>query len=167
VELPKPNVTHVLPTDEALLAAVGQLTLRHGQLDNQLRMAVMALTGVTKEEALNATLRDGSRVLRDRVVKLAKYRLGDGPALVRLQSLVARAAGLADKRNELVHSVWGTEKSDGSTMIRGDDNAFRPAPTVSELQEWERQLTDLVVELATARERGFLAAALAKKPLKS
>jgi hypothetical protein len=110
-------VGHGLPTDEKILAAVGSIALRHGQLDNALRMTIKDLTGVDRTEALDATARDGSRELRERIRKLARQRLGDGAALVRLQALLTRAARATEKRNELMHAVWGTEL-DGGPMIR-------------------------------------------------
>ncbi|MDE2228548.1 MAG: hypothetical protein KGL11_05850 [Alphaproteobacteria bacterium] len=85
------RVSHRLPDDRRRLSAIGMIALRHGQLDNQLRMLIKDLTDVTKKEALDATVRDGSRELRYRIRKLAKRRLGDGTALVKLQALLTQA----------------------------------------------------------------------------
>lgn len=159
-----PFVHHGLPEDTDVLAALGRIALRHGQLDNQLRMLVGDLTGVSKNEALDATFRDGSGQLRERIRRLAKSRLGDGPAFVRLQSLLVRAGRVTAKRNELVHSVWGTEL-DGPLVLRGDDNTFRRAPTAAELMDFHEQITTVLDEVIDARMDGFLAEALKGKPL--
>ena len=53
-----------LPDDQQVLAAIGKIALRHGQLDYVLKMAVRSLTGVSIDEALDATERQLSRELR-------------------------------------------------------------------------------------------------------
>jgi hypothetical protein len=151
-----------LPTDEKMLAAVGTIALRHGQLDNALRMTIKDLTGVDQTEALDATARDGSRELRERIRKLARQRLGDGATLLRLQALLTRAGRATDKRNELMHAVWGTEL-DGGPVMRGDGHEFRPAPSLTELQTLQEEITRIFDDLSRARLDGFLLEAL-KKP---
>jgi hypothetical protein len=155
-------VGHGLPTDEKLLAIIGTIALRHGQLDNALRMTIKDLTGVDQTEALDATARVGSRELRDRVRKLARQRLGEGPALLRLQALLTRAERATDKRNELMHAVWGTEL-DGGPVMRGDDHEFQPVPTVADLQALDYEIIRVLEDFIRARHDGFLLEAL-KKP---
>jgi hypothetical protein len=75
-----------IPEDQAVLAAVGKIALRHGQLDHVLRMTIKSLTGVSVNEAIDATARQGSRELRERIRKLARRRLGEGVALVSIGS---------------------------------------------------------------------------------
>ena len=75
-------ITLDIPTDSALLAAVGKVALRHGQLDYVLRMTVKSILKLSIRDALDATDRQGSRGLRDRVRKLAKKRFGEGDTLV-------------------------------------------------------------------------------------
>jgi hypothetical protein len=77
-----------IPEDQAILAAVGKIALRHGQLDHVLRMTIKSLTGVSANEAIDATARQGSRKLRERIRKLARRRLGEGVALVQLEAIL-------------------------------------------------------------------------------
>lgn len=153
-----PAPTHAFPDDDHLLA-IGKIAVRHGQLDNALRMIVGQLAGVSKEQALDATARQGSRDLRERIRKLAKKRLGEGPALVCLDALIERASRMSDKRNELLHSVWGRD-FEGQDYVRGGDHAFRPAPPLAELADFLEQLTKLLTEVIDARFFGFLYEAL-------
>jgi hypothetical protein len=155
-------VGHGLPSDNATLAAIGKVALRHDQLDNQLRMLVGDLTAVSKEEALEATVRDGSRQLRERVGRLAKARFGEGRPLVRLQALLERAKRVTERRNDLMHAVWGTEL-DGGAMVRGDDHLFRPAPTAAELDGLEDSIAKILEDIIHARMEGFVAEALKNK----
>ena len=64
-----------LPEDPQVLAAVGKIALRHGQLDYALKMAVRSLAGITIREAIDATARQSSRDLRERVRRLARNAL--------------------------------------------------------------------------------------------
>ncbi|MDE1904181.1 MAG: hypothetical protein KGI46_10020 [Alphaproteobacteria bacterium] len=157
------HITHRLPDDQRVLAAVGEIALRHGQLDNQLRMLVKDLTDVTKEEALDATAREGSRELRDRINKLAKRRLGEGAPLVRLQALLARAARATAKRNELLHGVWGMDLDRDVLMIRDESHAFKRAPSAPQLERLSETITDVLADMVQARVNGgFLNDALQK-----
>ena len=154
-------VGHGLP-DAALLATLGRIALRHGQLDNAMRMMVKDLTAVTKDEALDATAHNSSRELGQRGRRLARQRFGDGSVLVRVEALLHRAEVAALKRNELVHSVWGTEL-DGGAVIRNDDNIFQSPPAAKELETIAEASEQLILDITEARLDGFLREALAQK----
>lgn len=155
-------ITLDIPTDPQLLASVGKVALRHGQLDYVLRMTVKSILKLSIRDALDATDRQGSRGLRDRVRKLAKKRFGEGDTLVRLDALLARSRRATADRNEVLHSLWARSK-DGEPIIRDDDGyAFRPVPTVAELEEMADKLADAASELNDARMNGFLKEALAE-----
>jgi hypothetical protein len=158
-------VGHGLPSDEKMLAVIGTIALRHGQLDNALRMIIKDLTGIEQTEALDVTARVGSRELRDRIRKLALQRLGEGSALLKLQALLTRAERTTDRRNELMHAVWGTEL-DGGPVMRGDNHEFRPVPTITELQQLDFEIIRILEDLIGARHDGFLLEAL-KKPTRT
>ncbi len=53
-----------------------------------MRMTIKVVTGVSVDDALRATARTPSRVLRERVRTLAKDRLGDGPAFLELEAIL-------------------------------------------------------------------------------
>ena len=151
-----------LPNDKDVLAAFGAITLRHGHLDYVLKMTIGSLAGISVEEALDATLYEGSRALRDRIKKLAKQKLGEGEALLKLQALLERAKRVSDKRNEFVHSLWAHEL-DGSPVIRTDDHKFVSVPAVAELEGLAGDISLITNELNIARLEGFLFEALVKK----
>ena len=153
------KIVFSLPDDPALLAAVGRVAIRHGQLDHVLRMMVKTLTGITIEEALDATERQGSAALRGRVRKLAKQKLGEGEALVRLDALLARAGRVTKRRNELLHSLWA-HQLDGQGVMRGDDGKWYDHPAIAELDALVSSLEEVAWELNGARLEGFLKEAL-------
>ena len=49
-----------IPDDPSVVAAVGRIALRHGQLDYILRMTIKTLGGLSIQDALDATARLGS-----------------------------------------------------------------------------------------------------------
>ena len=154
-------ITLEIPTDPQLLAAVGKVALRHGQLDYVLRMTVKSILELSIRDALDATDRQGSRGLRDRVRKLANKRFREGETLARLDALLARSRRATANRNEVLHSLWARSK-DGELIIRDDDHSFRPIPTVAELEKMADELAEAASELNDARMNGFLKEALAE-----
>lgn len=152
-----------VPDDPGLLAALGTVALRHAHLEHVLRMTIKTLANVSIEEALDATAFEGSRTLRERIRKLARRRLGEGPALVKLEALLERARRATEERNDLLHSPWA-QILDGDMQIRTLDHGWKPLPTVAELGELEVELASLVKELNDARLRGYIFEALQKAP---
>jgi hypothetical protein len=151
-----------IPKDEPLLAAIGAVTLRHSQLDHALRLTIKSVAEIELAEALNATVFDGSSRLRGRINKIAKSRLGEGAALLKLQSLLERCRLATEKRNDLVHAVWYRE-SDNDTYMRTSGSIQKGVPTVEELKSLEREIDALAQEINDARLRGFLRDALDRK----
>ena len=126
-------ISIALPGDHELWEAIGLVAIRHAQLDHMLRMTVKSVEGLSVKEALDATDLQGSKELRERVRRLIKKKLGEGSALVRIDALLARCRRVTQKRNELLHSMWGTDR-DGNPVTIGGDHFVRSAPTASELK---------------------------------
>jgi hypothetical protein len=157
-----------IPDDPAILAAVGKVALRHGQLDHVLRMTVKIILQLSRREALDATARQGSWELRARVRKLAKQKIGEGEAFVHLDALLERSRRATDRRNEFLHRVWAYGE-DGNPIIHDDDHRSQPIPSVEDLEAVATEFAHVAFELNEARLNGFLreallAAAPQKKP---
>ena len=159
----KMMVFHV-PEDKELLAAYGELSLRHEHLTHILRMTIKTLAGLEVAEALDATAYDGAAKLRDRIKALARQRLGEGIALLKLQAIIEQCKRASEKRNDLIHSVWGKE-IDGETFRRSNDHTWHPIPNVEDLKKLSEEIGALTNSLNDARLMGFLAEALTKRPL--
>jgi hypothetical protein len=153
-----------VPEDKDLLAAYGELSLRNEHLNHILRMTIKTLARLDVSGALDATAYDGSSRLRERIGKLARQRLGEGEALLKLQAILERCRRATEKRNDMIHSVWGKEL-DGEAFRQGNDNNWQPLPTVAELKAIGDEILAPTKLLNDARLCGFLAEALAKRPL--
>ena len=158
-------ITFHVPDDKELLAAFGEMALRHEHLNYILRMTIKTLAQLTTQEALDATTNEGSGKLRDRIRKLAQQRLGEGQPLLKLQALMERCQRVTDKRNELVHCVWAKEL-DGEAQLRNADHTSRPLPTRQELSDLSNEIRNLTNALNQARLDGFLSEALAERKKK-
>ncbi|MGE0311477.1 MAG: hypothetical protein AB7P21_07655 [Lautropia sp.] len=148
-----------VPDDPSLLAAFGEVALRHEHLSHVLRMTVKTFAHVGVNEALDATAFESASMLRERVRKLAKQRLGEGQALVKVQALVERCRRATEKRNEYVHSVWAQEL-DGEAKRRDSNHGWLPIPTIPQLRALSQEILTLTQELNHARLEGFIFEAL-------
>jgi hypothetical protein len=144
-----------------VLAAVGKVALRHGWLEDGLKMAVASLTGVTPSEARFATESQPSRELRQRVRQLARKRLGEGAALVRLDAILEKARRATEERNAIIHSLWAHEL-DGDPVMQTKGEPFGPIPTLQKLEATADEIAMVAKQLLEARlDGGFLQQALA------
>jgi len=147
-----------VPSDQRLLAAFGEVALRHEHMNYVLKMTIKSLTGVTPTEAVAATRFESSKQLRDRVSKIARKKLGDGAVLIKLQAMLAECQRLTEKRNDLVHGLWAQELF-GEAHIRDAHGATRPLPTAEELHDLARALKHHSDRLNQARLEGLLSEA--------
>ena len=152
-------ITFHVPDDKELLAAFGEIALRHEHLNHILRMTIKSLADLTPAEALAATKYEGSRQLRNRIRKIARKRLGEGTPLLKLQAILTNCEKLTNKRNELVHGLWAQEL-DGEAHVRDAYGNSHPLPTSQELLELAKEIEQLTGHLNSERLQGFLKQAL-------
>ena len=156
-----------MPESAELQAAIGRVAVRRGQMDLVLRMTIKSICEVSPEEARRATVGIMSGQLRKRIEQLAKKRIGDGPALLRLQSLLHQCRDASERRNGLLHGVFAREL-DGPELFLPDGGDPGPVPTVSELDALAADLEAVTKKLNFARLDGFLKDAIEQsKPIKA
>ncbi len=152
-------ITLQLPNDEQVLATVGKISIRHGQLDYCLKMVIKSILGLAITEAIDATDNQGSFELRKRIRKLAKQKFKEGEILVKLDALLTRAKRATEDRNQILHSLWAFEL-DGTPVIRNRDHSFQPIPNLTRLNELAEEIYTITTDLNNARLEGFLKEAL-------
>lgn len=151
-----------VPDDQELLAAFGEVALRHEHMNHILKMTIKSLAGLTPAEALAATKYEGSGQLRERIRKIARKRLGEGTPLLKLQAILTNCEKLTEKRNELVHGLWAQE-IDGDAHVRDAHGNTRPLPTAQELRELAKEIEQLTNHLNYERLEGFFRQALSER----
>jgi hypothetical protein len=159
--MPKLMMFHI-PPDKDLLAVIGEVALRHEHLNHILRMTIKTLARLEIGEALDATAYDSTSQLRERIKKLARQRLGEGAPLLKLQALLERCKRASERRNDLIHSVWGQEL-DGPPGRRGAGQDWQTLPSTTDLVNLAADIMQLTGELNEARLGGFLHEALEQK----
>jgi hypothetical protein len=155
-------VTFHVPKDPALLAAFGEVALRHEHMNYELRLIIKSLAGVTVAEAIAATRYESSRQLRDRARKLARKRLGEGAQLIKLEAILASCRALTERRNELVHGLWA-KGINGEAQIRSAFGDPRALPSVEELRGLAREIEAVTKQMNIDRLRGWLHEALSRQ----
>jgi len=160
------KVTSWVPDDPVLLAAIGKIAVRHGQLEYCLRMTIKSLTGADVGKSLRETELKNFKELRCRVKKEARQRIGDNNAVANLLTILDRARAATDRRNEWLHGFWCKRNGvPGVRIERGKKpraSDLRPIPTVSDLEKLASELDQLADELNFARTNGFIRDALAR-----
>jgi len=159
-----PRMVLHMPDDSAYLQAAAKVSISHAALDHALKLCIKTLAGVTVEVALPALRRAGSRVLRERIGKLAKARLGEGVPLVELQAILSHCEDVTEERNRFTHGVIAV-RDDGTTKMQTDTGKWEELPTVAELESLAARIVDLVAHIHHERLNGFLDIALKAKKL--
>jgi hypothetical protein len=147
--------------EEKMLAALGEVALRHEHMNHVLRLMVKSLANVTLAEAVAATERKSPSQLRQLVKSLARKRLGVGGPLIKLQAILATCGTLTDKRNRLVHRLWAKDKH-GEAQIPYAVGDRSPVPTVKELRALARAIKTHTNQMIADRREGWLHDALSK-----
>ncbi len=153
------------PDDRNWLAAFGKVAAHSALLDLVMSMTIKVITEVSVEDALRATRRTPASALRKRVRKLAKDRLGDGPAFIELEAILCLVEVVAEERNDLIHSVFARDDA-GNSIIQDPVRGRLPIPTVEDLETLASQIEQIHGMLNHSRMNGSLRAALDKRPKK-
>ena len=144
-----------LPGDSELLEAAGRVALAHGQLELMLRMTVKTLSGLTVDEALNATEKTKNWELRKEIIGLFNSKTTDRPLRPKLKAMLGKCEQLSESRNRLLHNAWAISP-DGSVMMKGDRHAWGPAATVEDLNKLAQEIAAEVKNLNDTRLSGFI-----------
>lgn len=148
-----------VPDDRELLAALGEVTLRHEHLSHILKMTIKSIAGLTVAEAVDATQYDGARQLRECIRKLTRKKFGTSEASLKLSALLTRAERLTNQRNRLTHGLWAQEL-DGDPGLMGAPGELEALPSLDQLKTLASDLVELTREFNAARIEGFLKEAL-------
>ncbi len=152
-----------LPQDPQTLAAIGAVAVRHGQLDNALRMTVKSISGIGLVPALDATEGMSSHKLRQLIRKMARKKLGDASnGYLLVAALLTRAQEVTRQRNELMHGLWAFDLDEGRDRFRHKGREWRKTPETDELMALADETVQITNELHEARLHGFLKEALNK-----
>jgi len=144
-----------IPTETKLLEAAGRVALSHAQLEHFLRMTVKSLSGLSLQEALDATKTMKVYELREKIKKLFKQKTRDESEKTRLDALLNKAKRLSDERNSLIHRPWARD-SQGKWVVKEEDHSWGEPPSNGKLNQLANNIWKTGIELNTARLHGFI-----------
>lgn len=143
-----------------VLAALGEISVRHGFLDLVLRRTIKTLAGVTIEEADKALFRTGAGEMRGMIERLAKRRLRkEHSVFLKLKAILCDCERVTERRNQLTHDPWA-KFLDGDAVLYLRTGQTLKMPTAAELKVLADEIHGLANVLNEARLYGFLAEAL-------
>ncbi|MGE0467039.1 MAG: hypothetical protein AB7P44_11405 [Steroidobacteraceae bacterium] len=143
-----------------MLAALGEVSIRHGFLDLILRRTIKTLANVTVVEVDKALARSGASEMRGMIERLAKRRLGKGhSAVLRLKAILFDCERASSKRNQFTHEPWA-KFLDGDAVLYHHTGETLPMPTAAELRQLANEILRVATALNEARLQGFLMEAL-------
>jgi hypothetical protein len=96
---------------EPLLVRIGDITVSFALLESEIQGLAHALLGRHQRVGQIITAQVSFPQLCTLATRLYRERNGDDADLEVLRELMARAADLGAKRNQIVHSVWGAGKT--------------------------------------------------------
>ena len=144
-----------IPTEAKLLQAAGRVALAHGQLEYSLRMTVKSISGLSVQEALDATATMKVYELREKIKKLFKQKTRDESEKTRLDSLLNKAKRLSEERNILIHRPWARD-SQGKWVVKEEDHTWGKSPSNEKLDQLANNIWKVAIELNAARLHGFI-----------
>ena len=146
-----------IPDDKEILAAVGRIALRQGQLDHLLRLTMRDASELGFVDAMRDAERHGIPELRRRIRRIVKQRAADKQLFAEFEALLRRARMASHNHHALFHGLWARNKL-GEIVMQGDES-IEGRPTIEQLNSFAQALAILVSEFNELRLRGFSAKA--------
>lgn len=95
------------PVPDEHLKHIGDITVSFAMLESQLQTLAQSLLGAGQRRGQIVTAELSFKALRALTVSLYLERNEEDEYLEEFRSLIKRAADAEEKRNQIVHSVWG------------------------------------------------------------
>jgi hypothetical protein len=144
-----------IPDHPGLAEALGRLAIAHTHLELVLRYTVKILSGVTVQEALDATKSQGTAEVRKRVRRLFIQKKPTEDETVKLDALLGEASRLSKTRNDFLHSAWSVSEA-GRPIIKLENHSWGPAPTNQEVDRAACEIQNLGEKINDERLHGFI-----------
>jgi hypothetical protein len=144
------RVTFEIPSDRELLAAIGELSIRHEKLNYTLRLTIKSLGSEGLEIVMRKTKYWGSTKLRNEIHERAKKILKK-KELEAILKLIKTCESVTIKRNDLIHSLFTKKKTDEKLRIRNSTGRSSPAPNAKEVLMLSQKIESVADSLNSFR----------------
>lgn len=140
--------------DDAYLATLGRVAVRHAYMERAAKMITKTLNGLGVDEAMLNLRRAYAQTARDKVKQATEQRLGDTSAAERIAGYMKSWRELSEERNKYLHHPIASF-SDGRVGYLNEENAFEPLPSIEVLNNLADRLYELAETVTRDRLRGF------------
>ncbi len=153
-----------IPNSPDLMEALGRMAIAYTLLELVLRYTVKTLSGLSIEEALEATSKERIAETRQRVRRLFVEKKPTAIETTKLDALLGKASRLTEKRNGYLHSAWSVSPA-GRAIIKTEDHSWGTAPNKDEVEGVASELFELSKKINSARLDGFIHEVAQRQPL--
>lgn len=154
------------PVGDEHLRSIGQITVNFSLLELSLCMFIWFLNPVGDVWSFEQqrvgqiiTARLGFQTLLDLLSSLFRHRIGNPEAIEQLDSLLARASGAYQKRNEVTHSFWAAGATDETItrfkMTTKRRKGFKPTSEQMSLKALNSIADDIAIVAGDIQEFMF------------
>lgn len=144
-----------IPRQPGLIEALGRLAVAHTHLELILRYAVKTLAGLSVNDALDATNRNPTSEVRNKIKKLFREKKPFPSEETQLEALLGAAQRLSEKRNAFLHSAW-SETEAGEAIQKQENHQWGRAPSQAEVDQVTSEILELAKKINDARLTGFI-----------
>lgn len=141
--------------DDAVLAEMGKVTIRHSFLDWTLNRTIKTMTDMTPQQADFAFASEPSSSLRRKVMRVAKHCFGkDSETFRRVDELMKRCETVTRQRNRYTHNLWLSLEGKAVLLELAEQDRHMAPPTAAELGSLADAIRELYAEINAARMKG-------------
>jgi hypothetical protein len=141
--------------DDAVLAEMGKVTIRHSFLDWTLNRTIKTMTDMTPQQADFAFASEPSASLRRKVIRVAKHCFGkESATFKRVNELMKRCESVTKQRNRYTHNLWLSLEGTAVLLELAEQDRHMVPPTAMELKSLADTIRELYAEINAARMKG-------------
>jgi hypothetical protein len=125
-----------IPSEPALLQALGRLAVAHGNLEMVQIMCLKTLTGLAPDKALEKFRGKTAKSIREKIENIIVEHAGQGQEkrVNGFKELLLDARCASSRRNAFLHRFWAY-RDDGEWVTSADESHWEPLPAVAAIED--------------------------------
>jgi hypothetical protein len=125
-----------IPSEPALLQALGRLAVAHGNLEMVQIMCLKTLTGLAPDEALEKFRGKAAKSIREKIEKIIVEHAGQvqKKRVNGFKELLLDARCASSRRNAFFHRFWAY-RDGGGWVTSADESHWEPLPEVAAVED--------------------------------
>jgi len=151
-----------IPSEPALLQALGRLAVAHGNLEMVQIMCLKTLTGLAPDKALEKFRGKTAKSIREKIENIIVEHAGQGQEkrVNGFKELLLDARCASSRRNAFFHRFWAY-RDGGGWVTSADESHWEPLPAVAAIEDLIGFIQTTIIRLNEERFQGGLVHSLA------